>query len=641
MKFLVTTLCVFLLQGLFYPSAALSAQVVLTAEERQWLIEHPVIRLSPDPTFAPIEEVNVRDEYVGIAADYMALIEKKTNFRFTVIGYPSRIQVEEETRQKNVDVLAAVTRSIQREEYLNFTTPHIKLPGVIIVSDRTKGSVTMDDLKNMKVASPASYLWFDLIGYDHPDIKLLEADNLKAGLRDLSAGLLDAVVADPASVTRVIKEEGLSNLRIGGDSGYFFELAFAVRKDWPILRDILEKSIQSINQEENQAILENWIQFKSEEGISQNVLIDLAVGLALLILLAMGFMLVNMPLRTRVARQTEQLNEINSSLSKINVELKQHIAERTKELDKANSDLKYSQVKMVQSEKMAALGQMIAGIADEINTPLGNAHSNVTMIKDFVEKVKKVDANFNVWKNLIGDGFSSEDNISNKFLQVENAFAELNQNDEIEECGELTTNTLYGLDQISEITQNLKDFSRLDQAKTAEVNLNDSVEQTLKLAKNLLKDHISVVLSLGQIPLIKCSPSKINQVLLNLITNACHAIDVSGKETGKLGIETDFDGDRVNISIKDNGIGIAKDVGKKMFDPFYTTRQIGQGTGLGLSISYNIIVKEHKGKISVHTREGVGSKFVISLPTGSIEVLPVEPDAIPKNEISVGGKTTI
>ncbi len=636
MKTLARTVCVILLQGLIYSSTVFSAEVVLSAEERQWLTEHPVIRLSPDPAFAPIEEVNVNGEYVGMAADYMTLIEKKINFKFTVVGYPTWKQVVEETKQKNVDVLAAITQSAQREEYLNFTTPHIKLPGMIIVSDRTAGKVTIDDLKNMKVASPAGYVWFDLIGYDHPEIKLLEAATLREGLRDLSFGLLDAVVADPATVTQVIKEEGLSNLRIGGETGYFFELAFAARKDWPILRDILEKSIQSIHKEEHTAIFDNWIQFKGEEGISQNVLIGLAISLTLLILLAMGFMFVNMLLRIRVAQQTEELNEANANLSEVNVELERRVVERTSDLEKAYSELKHSQVKMVQSEKMAALGQMIAGIAHEINTPLGYAHSNVMIMKDFIEKVKKVDTNFRAWKNLMSDGFSSEDDISNKFLEVDDAFAELNENDEIEECGELATDTLYGLDQISDITQNLKDFSRLDQAEIDDINVNDNIERTLKLAKNLLKDHIHVELSLGQIPSIKCNPSKINQVLLNLITNACHAIDVSGKEVGKLAIVTDFDGDRVNITIKDNGIGIAKDVGKKMFDPFYTTKEIGQGTGLGLSICYNIIVKEHKGQISVRTREGIGTKFTISLRAENIDVLPVEPDVISKNEASVG-----
>ncbi len=554
----------------------------------------------------------------------MALIEKKINFKFTVVGYPSWKQVLEQTKQKKVDVLAAATRSTQREAYLNFITAHIKLPGMIIVSDRTSGTVTMNDLKNMKVAAPSGKVWLDLIGINHPNIKLLATATLKQGLRDLSFGTLDAVVADPASVTQVIKTEGLSNLRIGGETGYFFNLAFAVRKDWPVLRDILENSVQAISAEEHQVIFDNWVEFKDESGLSQNLQIGLVIAVLVLTALVIGFLLMKLLLRIRMTQQTGGLNEANASLAKINVELEQRMAKQTSDLQKMRADLSTSQVKMVQSEKMAALGQMIAGIANEINTPLGYSRSNLTIMKDFVARVRSIETTYYAWKNLMDDGFSSENDISNKFLELDIAFAEMNENEEIEEFDELATDTIYGLDQISEITQNLKEFSRLDQAESDDVNLNDNIERTLKLAKNLLKDHITVDLSLGQIPLIKCNPSKINQVLLNLITNACYAIEVSDKEIGKLKISTDFDGERVNISIKDNGVGIAKSVGKKMFDPFYTTKGVGQGIGLGLSISYKIIVKEHKGKISVHTREGIGTKITISLQSAESLILPDE-----------------
>jgi len=617
MRNAVGIVCLLLLQGLVYSSPTWSAELLLTAEEKQWLADHPIIRLSPDPAFAPIEEVTENGKYVGMAADYLELIEKKTNFKFTVVTYPSWKQVIVETKARNVDVLAAVTRSPQRLEYLNFTAPHIRLPGMIIVSDRTPDTVSIDDLKSMRVASPAGYVWFDLIGYDHPEIKLLEASTLRQGLRDLSFGLLDAVVADPATVTQIIKEEGLGNLRIGGETGYFFDLAFAARKDWPILHSILEKSVQSITEQEHRSIVDRWIQFNTSAGVSKNIIAGLVVGFALLILLAMGFMFVNRLLRIRVAKQTQELNKANERLSNMNVDLEARVKTRTMDLEKAMLKLKKSQAKMVQSEKMAALGQMIAGIAHEINTPLGYARSNVVIMKDFVFRVKFMAEIFDAWKYVMNDDSASEEMASALLREVNHSIDELNQDGLIEECGELVTDTLYGLDQISEITLNLKDFSRLNQAETAEVNLNDNIERTLKLAKNLLKDNITVDVSLGEIPLIKCNPSKINQVLLNLITNACHAITMSAKEQGKLSIETSYDGDRVHVSIKDNGIGIPKKVGKKMFDPFYTTKEVGQGTGLGLSISYNIIVKEHKGEIRVKTREGVGTRFIISLRTDS------------------------
>ena len=636
MRTLVTILCVFLLHGLIYSPDVYSGQVLLTAEERQWLAEHPVIQLAPSPAFASIESVNNKGEYVGIAADYVALLGKKVNIKFSIIAYPSWNQVLEQTRQKKVDVLAAVAPSTQHEAYLNFTTPHIKLPGMIILNDRASGSVTVDDLKNMRVASLSAYSWFDLLGYDRPEIKLREAKSLKAGLRDLSTGVLDAVVADPVTAAQVIKEEALKNLRIGGETGYSFDLAFAVRKDWPILHNILEKSVQAISHEEHQTILDKWIQHKGEKSDSTMLQIGLAVGVTLLIALVLGFVLINMLSRVRVAKQTQALNEANARLSATNVELEQRVVEHKNELENALSDLNLSQVKMVQSEKLATLGQMIAGIAHEINTPLGYAHSNLATLKNFITKVKKADTSFNHWKKLLEDGFSSEDEISKKFVEVGRAFESLNAENGIEKCDELAVDTLYGLDQISDITHNLKDFSRMKQVETAEVDLNDNVERMLKLAKNLLKNRISVDLSLGQLPLIKCNSTKINQVLLNLITNACHAIEDSGKEKGIVKIVTAFDGDLVHISVKDNGIGIPADVGKKMFDPFYTTKGIGQGTGLGLSISYNIIVKEHKGKISVKTREGLGTKFVISLPAEVIEVRPVGSEVLPEVEVTIG-----
>ena len=337
-----------------------------------------------------------------------------------------------------------------------------------------------------------------------------------------------------------------------------------------------------------------------------------------------------------MAQQTLELNKANERLSRMNVDLEERVQKRTMDLEKAMLKLKKSQAKMVQSEKMAALGQMIAGIAQEINTPLGYARSNVMALKDFVSRVRFLDDIIDAWKAVKDDPSSSEEVITVLFREVDHAINDLNEDGLIAECEELAADTLYGLDQISEITCNLKDFSRLNQAEIAEVNINDNIQRTLKLAKNLLKDNIDVDLSLGEIPLIKCIPSKINQVLLNLITNARHAITASDKSRGKLSIETSYDGDRVHVSVRDNGVGIPKSVGKKMFDPFYTTREVGQGTGLGLSICYNIIVNEHKGKIRVKTREGVGTRFMISLCTDMAGNPAIDQDDFQQNRADAG-----
>ena len=633
MKTSIKIALVLFFQALLLSFSAQSAEIELTPEEQQWLTDNPIIRLSPDPDFAPIEAIDEAGQYVGMGADYMALIEEKAGIKFTMTPYNSWKKVVEETKLKNIDVLAAITKSTQREEYLNFAPAHIKLPGMIIVSDRISGTITLEDLKDLRVASPAGYVWFDLIGNDHPDIKLLEASNLKAGLRDLSFGVIDAVIADPATVTQVIKEEGLSNLRIGGETGYFFDLAFAVRKDWPILRNILEKSVLSISEEEHKQIFDKWIQFSSE-GISKSVLIALLVGFAIIIALAVGFMFINKLLRTQVAKQTLALNEANDRLSNINVELEERVDERTLDLKKAYGQLKSSQVKLVQSEKMASLGQMVAGVAHEINTPLGYTHSNMMVIKDFIGRVKTTESQFSEWKNLMSDEAATEEAISDKFIEVDSAFAELNEDDEIDECRELVDDTLYGIEQISDITQNLKDFSRLDQAASSEVNLNDNIERTLKLAKNQIKDHIRLELVLGDIPRVSCNSSQINQVLLNLITNACQAIVSSGKEKGLLGIESSSDGERVSIEIKDNGIGMSQEIGDKMFDPFYTTKDVGKGTGLGLSICYNIVIKEHRGRIVIRTREGFGTRFIISLRINQEQDSNTSQEALPQADIS-------
>lgn len=173
----------------------------------------------------------------------------------------------------------------------------------------------------------------------------------------------------------------------------------------------------------------------------------------------------------------------------------------------------------------------------------------------------------------------------------------------------LFDDTIYGIEQISDMVVNLRNFSRLDEARVKDTQINECVESTLQIARNVLKTRVQVVKHLGDVPPVSCSPSQINQVLLNLINNGAQAIE----DKGTLTITTSADTQFVHISVQDDGKGIAGDVLPRIFDPFFTTKKVGEGTGLGLSIVYKI-VQQHGGRIKVSSKPGVGTRFIISLP---------------------------
>ena len=179
----------------------------------------------------------------------------------------------------------------------------------------------------------------------------------------------------------------------------------------------------------------------------------------------------------------------------------------------------------------------------------------------------------------------------------------------MDELNKLVKDGLYGTGQVAEIVGNLKDFSRLDRSKVTSFNLKEGLNSTLLLAKHLLKS-VTVNKHFDKIPEILCAPSQINQVFLNLVTNATQAMEAGN---GTLTLTTRSDGNGVAVEVADNGKGIAPEVLPKIFDPFFSTKEIGKGTGLGLSISYKI-VQQHGGRITVESQVGVGTKFTVWLP---------------------------
>lgn len=289
--------------------------------------------------------------------------------------------------------------------------------------------------------------------------------------------------------------------------------------------------------------------------------------------------------------------------------MEDRIAQRNRVLRKALVDLRESQTQLVQSEKMASLGQMVAGVAHELNTPLGYVKNNVQLLRELTGPLFELAAAQAELADALGAADADEERLAQALDQAARARERAAPELLAEDLGQLLEDTLYGLEQIGELVVGLKDFARLDRAMSEEVDLNDCIRSTLVIARNNIKDKVEVVTQLGELPRIACAPSQINQVLLNLFNNAAQAME----SFGMIRVRTWAEADAVFVSVQDNGCGMPPEVQKRIFDPFFTTKPVGKGTGLGLSISFKII-QDHGGTIRVASEVGRGTHFLIRLP---------------------------
>ncbi len=291
--------------------------------------------------------------------------------------------------------------------------------------------------------------------------------------------------------------------------------------------------------------------------------------------------------------------------------LEQRVIERTQELSEAMRHLKESESQLIQSEKMSSLGQMVAGVAHEINTPLAYVKNSLGTVNDRLPEIAAAIEHCEKLLALLNEDESKVDPqaLQQQFAQTTALLTQLRQQHVLTELGGLVKDGIYGTGEMAEIVGNLKDFSRLDRSKVTSFNLNDGLTSSLGLARHMLKT-INVNRRFGEIAAITCAPSQINQVFLNLITNAAQALPEKG---GEITLTTREDNGGVAVDVADNGKGIAPEVLPKIFDPFFTTKEAGKGTGLGLSISFKI-VEQHGGRITVTSEVGKGTKFTVWLP---------------------------
>ena len=325
----------------------------------------------------------------------------------------------------------------------------------------------------------------------------------------------------------------------------------------------------------------------------------------------------------RLSQSYQLLNRANSDLATLNESLEQRVAERTEELQGALSELKESQVQLVQAEKMSSLGQLVAGISHEINTPLLYLANNAELIRERLELFDDFTQRSAAAYALRLDDFEDRKSYQMALATaLRNLQVSITQDDlpaSIEEARELLDDSTHGLNELTQMAQGLKDFSRMDRAPVESFDVNAGLERSLLIARSALKHKANVSKMFGDLPEIQCAPSQLNQVFLNLLTNAAQAIE----EQGEIVIRTERrDEEHISVTISDTGCGISAEDLAKIRDPFFTTKEVGTGTGLGLAIVEQIITA-HGGELHVESEPGRGSAFTI--------VLPISPSGDPED----------
>jgi signal transduction histidine kinase len=485
------------------------------------------------------------------------------------------------------DVLPEATKTLERSKTMNFTRPIYQEERVIVTQNKQSFISNIRDYLDKEFVINKGDMLYDQLKQGYPKIRLKPVEHNRDGLTMVKNGKAFAYIGSISTTGHELNKFSITGLKIAGtlSDQYNDSWAMATRKTDVILSSIFSKIIDNIDKNKIRKIISGQLSVKYDKGFDYTLFWQM-LFVAFLILSAIIFW------NRRLAALNDQMQ-----ISKKAAE------EAQNKLEIQNREILATQQQLVQSEKMASLGTLTAGVAHEINNPTNFTHAAVFMMQSEIDEIK-------LFLIQLAGGDNADKAIINSF------------DERFEKLIELTKTASEGSHRIKVIVEDLRTFARLDNAKKDSTKMSALVNSTVNLVKAQF-ENIKIDTDINFDPIINCFPSKLNQVFMNIVVNACQAIEAKAIQIKTLKDDEEFEGaisintfeedNYLVIKISDNGCGMSELTKQKVCEPFFTTKVVGNGTGLGMAISFGII-EEHDGMLKVTSVLTKGSDFSIYLP---------------------------